>query len=499
MNNLKKIVSPETLRNITKDKIIVHAHGVFDVFHIGHLNHLKVAKLNGEVLVVSITSDKYVNKGPSRPLFSENLRAEFLSSLDIVDFVVINDDLTPINLIKKIKSDFYVKGNDYKQSKKDITGNILKEKKAVESHGGKIIYTDEIEFSSSKIINQFFQPLKIINEIKNINDVREKSIREINKLDTLKVLVLGEIIFDEYNFVKELDKPGKENIQSVLYDKNEVYIGGAYSIAKSVSTFVKKVDLVCVGNFSNENQKLMKKYTFNEKSFKLKIIKNNFHEIIKKRYVNSVNKKLFEEYILKGDNNYDDKKIFKNIKNIKEYDLVIIADFGHGLMTNSLINYVMKNSKFLCVNAQTNSENRGYNFITKYKKANYVCIDQQEIKLALSDRFSSINNLIKKLFEKINVKLLTVTMGKEGIKISKKNGKKIQTASLSGFEVNPIDTLGAGDSVFGISSLLVKNKTEIKLIALISNLVGAMKTKIIGHSLTIKKTDVIKALQYTLK
>ena len=90
-------------------------------------------------------------------------------------------------------------------------------------------------------------------------------------------------------------------------------------------------------------------------------------------------------------------------------------------------------------------------------------------------------------------------MGKEGIKISKKNGKKIQTASLSGFEVNPIDTLGAGDSVFGISSLLVKNKTEIKLIALISNLVGAMKTKIIGHSLTIKKTDVIKALQYTLK
>ena len=93
------------------------------------MKHLKVAKLNGDVLVVSITSDKHVNKGPSRPLFSQNLRAEFLSSLDIVDFVVINDDLTPIKLIETIKSDFYVKGNDYKQSKKDITGNILGRRK----------------------------------------------------------------------------------------------------------------------------------------------------------------------------------------------------------------------------------------------------------------------------------------------------------------------------------------------------------------------------------
>ena len=263
-----------------------------------------------------------------------------------------------------------------------------------------------------------------MNELKNINNVREKSISEINKLAPLKVLVLGEVIFDEYNFVKELDKPGKENIQSVLHGKNEVYIGGSYSIAKSVSTFAKKVDLVCVGNFSNEKQKLMKQYTFNEKSLKLKIIKNNFHVITKKRYVNEANKKLFEEYILEGSNNYDDRKIFKNINNLKEYDLVIIADFGHGLMTNSLINYVTKNSKFLCVNAQTNSENRGYNFITKYKKANYVCIDQQEIKLAMSDRFSSVDYLIKKLFKKINVNLLTVTLGKEGTKLQKKKEEK---------------------------------------------------------------------------
>ena len=88
--------------------------------------------------------------------------------------------------------------------------------------------------------------------------------------------------------------------------------------------------------------------------------------------------KIFEEYILEGSNNYDDRKIFKNINNLKEYDLVIIADFGHGLMTNSLINYVTKNSKFLCVNAQTNSENRGYNFLQNIKKqTTFVLINKK--------------------------------------------------------------------------------------------------------------------------
>ena len=104
----------------------------------------------------------------------------------------------------------------------------------------------------------------------------------------------------------------------------------------------------------------------------MNFISNNFHSITKKRYVNSSYRKLFEEYVLEGEKYYNDKKILSSLKNIKKFDLVIISDFGHGLMTNKLINFVSKNAKFLCVNAQTNSENRGYNFITKYKKSNYV-------------------------------------------------------------------------------------------------------------------------------
>ena len=78
-------------------------HGVFDLLHIGHIKHLSKAKDLGDILVVSITPDKYVNKGPGRPAFNENLRADAISAMQDVDYVSINDTATAVNVIKKIK------------------------------------------------------------------------------------------------------------------------------------------------------------------------------------------------------------------------------------------------------------------------------------------------------------------------------------------------------------------------------------------------------------
>ena len=121
-----------------------------------------------------------------------------------------------------------------------------------------------------------------------------------------------------------------------------------------------------------------------------------------------------------GDKFCKDKFYLEKLKNLKKYDLVILADFGHGLISGTVIKSLYTKTNFLAVNAQTNSENRGYNYITKYKKADYICIDRQEIRLALSDRHSNISHLIKKLFEKIKTNIITVTLGREGIMITKR-------------------------------------------------------------------------------
>ena len=318
--------------------------------------------------------------------------------------MIINDDETPINLIKKLKPSFYIKGNDYKNLRKDITGNIYKEKKAVENGGGKLIFTDEIQFSSSRIINETFTPQKILKNFKDLDKFRQESLTAIQNLSDLKVFVLGEIIFDKYISVTELDKPGKENIQSVKYDSEQTFVGGSFPIAKFLSTFVKNVEISCIGNFNSEQKKLIHRKIIGSKNLKCKIYQDKFQTITKKRYIDKKNKKLFEEYLLDGVSKFSDKNNLSFLNKLDKYDLVILADFGHGLINKKILNILNKKTKFLCINAQTNSENRGFNLITKYKKADYICIDKLEANLALAEKEISTSEQIRRLYKSIKTK-----------------------------------------------------------------------------------------------
>src|SRR5881394_1341031 len=108
-------------------KKVVHCHGVFDLLHIGHIKHLEAARKLGDVLVVTITPDRFVNKGPHRPAFPERLRAEALASLACVDFVGINEWPTAVETIQLIKPNLYVKGVVHESGKRDHTDAIRHE------------------------------------------------------------------------------------------------------------------------------------------------------------------------------------------------------------------------------------------------------------------------------------------------------------------------------------------------------------------------------------
>ena len=126
INNLKKIQTK--LNKIRLKKKIVLCHGVFDLVHLGHIKHFKSAKKFGDFLIVSITTNKFINKGPGRPIFDQNQRLEYLKELKIIDEVIISNKESAEDVIKIVKPDFYVKGPDYKINSKDKTQNIKKEK-----------------------------------------------------------------------------------------------------------------------------------------------------------------------------------------------------------------------------------------------------------------------------------------------------------------------------------------------------------------------------------
>lgn len=127
---------------------IVQCHGCFDFLHIGHVWHLEAAKKMGDVLVVTVTSDRYVNKGPERPLFPVQQRAEMLAALECVDYVSIVDAPTAEKAILTIAPDMYVKGTDYHN------GIVNEESKAVSIINGQMVYTHTKKMSSTDLIRR---------------------------------------------------------------------------------------------------------------------------------------------------------------------------------------------------------------------------------------------------------------------------------------------------------------------------------------------------------
>ena len=137
-------------------KKIVHCHGCFDLMHPGHIKHFQAAKKMGDILVVTITPDKYVDKGTGRPVFNETLRAESIAALECVDYVSINKWPTAKDTLRLLKPDIYVKGQEFEKLE-DKTGKIQQEYAVVKEIGAEIKFTHEIVFSSTQLLNKFFE------------------------------------------------------------------------------------------------------------------------------------------------------------------------------------------------------------------------------------------------------------------------------------------------------------------------------------------------------
>ena len=152
-----EVLAKEIQRLKSEGKKIVHCHGCFDLMHPGHIKYFQAAKKMGDILVVTISPDIYVDKGPGRPVFNQDLRAESIAALECVDYVAINKWPTAEETLRLLRPDIYVKGQEFEKLE-DKTGKIQKEYDVVKEIGVEIRFTHEIVFSSTKLLNQYFNP-----------------------------------------------------------------------------------------------------------------------------------------------------------------------------------------------------------------------------------------------------------------------------------------------------------------------------------------------------
>lgn len=484
-------------------KVVVQSHGIFDLIHPGIIKHLDSAKGQGDVLIATVITDKDVRKGPGRPIFPDGLRAENVASLSMVDYVCVVSDERPFECVKRIKPDIFARGKSIKDHDNEMHKKIFEEEKELCFGKIRIHETGGFSLSSSEIIKNFLDiyPEDVKVFLKRFS--RKYSFKEIseriNKLKELNILLIGDGIIDEYYYCEAMGRSAKAPLVVNKYITHEVFAGGAFAIANHLAGLSDDIHTVSLlgneptrENFIRSNLKpnVTPKFFY----------RGNGSTIVKKRYINQYqNQKLFEVNYLNDSyiNGGLETEIIKYLKSkVKSYDLILISDFGHGFITDKIIDTIQKSGVKFAVNTQTNAANAGYNMITKYRKPVYVCLDEPELRWAAQERFSGIETVAKRILKDIRADNLIVTLGKRGsFGINNKN----ETNRTPIFSFKVIDTVGAGDAFFAFTAPCIAQKMPLDLVSFIGNAVGALAVQIVCNKRSVEKYELLEFIHALLK
>ncbi len=500
----EKILLIDDLINIIKklrqeNNKIVQCHGVYDVIHPGVINHFNEARQQGTVLVVTVIRDRDVRRGPGRPIFSEQFRAQNVASLHVVDYVCVVDDETPYDCLKRIKPDIFAKSKQDGQAKSNQLSDIEKE---LYFNVTNVYETSGFHLTSNEIITKFLN-IYPKNTQAFLYEFAKKYnydyiLNIIESVKDIKVLIIGDGIIDEYCYCESMGKSPKSQIIVNKAIDTEVFAGGVFAIANHVSGICENVHIASVLGLEDSREEFIKyslrpkvKYTF--------FYQEDAPTVIKRRYINNYNKqKIFEVNYIKDDfiDGVFEDKIIDSLKGIiHNYDLTLVSDFGHGFITNKIIKFIEENSKTVAVNTQTNGANYGYNMITKYRAVNFVCLDAHEARLATQEKYTDIEDVGKKLMETSQFKQLMITLGAQGSIFFTEDGIINRTPALS---TNVVDIIGAGDAFFSYTAPCLAAGMHVDAVSFIGNVVGALAVQIVGNKRAVEKFEVLESIRYML-
>ncbi|MCX7017132.1 MAG: PfkB family carbohydrate kinase [Candidatus Sumerlaeota bacterium] len=508
MRTEEKIKELEELAGIVaalkaQGKVVVQCHGTFDLMHPGHIKHLEAARRRGDALIVTVTPDEFVKKGPNRPVFPLSVRMESLASLECVDYVAANRWQTAEKTIRLLKPSFFAKGNEFADRGRDVAGFILGEEEAIKSVGGDLLLTGEITFSSTQILNEFFnvypeQTREYLARLKR-DYTPDDVIRLIRGLGDLKVLVVGDTIIDEYSYCVAMGKVEKAPIVAARYQETLRFPGGALAVANHLANFAGEVGLVSVLGDINSFEPFIADHL--DKQVKRRFFtRPDSPTTLKRRYLEHFeNRKIFEIQYL-NDSPLDEtlaREVAAHLdQTARNYDLLLIADFGHGFIAPIVREAIARQPVFKAVNEQKNCANFGFNLVTKYRGVDYVSIDEKELRLPFQDRFATTEELTGRLAREVGCARINITLGVNGDAFFD-HGRVFQAPAMT---TKTVDTVGAGDAVLAVTSLWARQEgLPAELLPFVANCVGALAANILGNREPVRAAELFRFITAALK
>jgi cytidyltransferase-like protein len=464
-----KILTIDELRPLRErlpDLRIVLCHGAFDLVHVGHLIHFEDAKSLGDVLVVTVTADEFITKKRAVSL-SETYRLRQLAALEIIDYVALVSEPSAVTPIDALRPDIYVKGPEYAELVLDKTANIFREKALVESYGGRIHFTKGETFSSTKLSHFLLASPEAVqadplmrNERIMFRDLSDRgfTLEQLKGFlagaSRLRVCLMGETIIDEWVDVTVTNLSQKSRCVAGLELARARQIGGTGVIALHLASFVREIHCFTNGPAL-------------EFPGNVTVTSLAPNALVKTRFVDRENGyRLFESKSPDLTGVQADVPV-----DFDDYDLVLIADFGHGLLSAPVLNghLARKTRAFVAAMAQANSSNYGYNLPTKYKGADYVSLNRTEAELCLRERGLPLTGLMPRISTLLGPDIVSVTDGDQGVLVRKGN----ETYALPTLSTSIVDNIGCGDAYFALSSVAASLNCPVSIIALAGSIAAA--------------------------
>jgi rfaE bifunctional protein kinase chain/domain len=457
---------------------IAFVSGNFNVVHPGHLRLLKFAAELADLLVVGVNSD--ATPGVTVPI---NLRLEGVRAISIVDQVV-QLDVAPQGFIAMLKPDFVVKGKEFESRDNP-------ERAATEEYGGKLVFSSgEMRFASIAMLQREYAESSFSTIRKprgylarhrfDISSLK----RILPKLAGIRVLVIGDLIVDEYITCDPLGMSQEDPTIVVAPIDTKSFVGGAGVVSAHAKGLGADVRYCTVAG--DDEVAEFARDALAAAGVHLEIFADDTRPTTRKQRFRAHNKTLLRVSYLRQ--HPVGKEIAERMlsfvdAHLPTTDLVLFSDFNYGCLPQALVDAVIERADargiIMAADSQASSQRSD---ISRFKGMSLITPTEREARLALNDFESGLAVIAERLHEAARAAAIVVTIGAEGALVSGLEDGEVRRDRLPAFNTSPKDVAGAGDSLFTTMSLALCAGFDIWQSAYFGSLAAACQVSRVGNA-----------------
>lgn len=505
----RKILTLEELVTLRRrlrieGRSLVVCHGCFDIVHPGHIRHLRQARAMGDVLLVSLTGDAHINKGAGRPLIPQELRAENLAALDLVDLVYIDSNPTALAMLEGVEPDIYIKGREYENN---ADPRFRAEREAVERAGGRVVFSSgDVVFSSSALIDALGQSMdpfhsRLMMLLEDPALSAEVLGAVISGFRGKRVVVVGETIRDTYVICDRPSVAGESPVLTLRPLETRCYDGGAAIIARHAAAMGARPVLITALPDDEDARQMLQRLT--AEGVEVVALRAGATLPEKQRFVVGTQKvvkiDLVRPYVLDAT---EQDRLVELVSQAGEADVGIVADFGLGLMTAQTLRRVCQKLTGLCAFTAGDVSGSRANLLAM-RGLDLLTPSESELREALRSFDEALPGAAWRLLRETGTGEAIVTMGPEGLvsftplKASVVEGdsfgSRLKAEHVPALAGAAVDQLGCGDALLTTVALARAGGATPLASALLGAVAASVQAGRMGN-LPVSATDLRRTI-----